>query len=262
MSKRKTISKKTRFEVFKRDNFTCQYCGGKSPEVVLHIDHIAPVAGGGGNDIMNLITSCEPCNLGKGARELNDNSAIAKQRVQLEHLNERREQLEMLLAWREGLASLTDAEVDAINHVFNARTRQTLNDYGRSEAARFLKKFPVAEVITALEAALETYYKGGSDDEEENRYIAGQAFIKTERILQFQKRNADKPYMRDLFYLRGIIRKRHYCNDVKAIALLEEAYLIGVHLDDLRELSTTSRSWTAWHRTLADWIEDEKGGGQ
>lgn len=70
MAKRTAISKKTRFDVFKRDAFQCQYCGACPPGVLLHVDHINPVANGGTNDIDNLVTSCEPCNLGKGAREL------------------------------------------------------------------------------------------------------------------------------------------------------------------------------------------------
>jgi 5-methylcytosine-specific restriction endonuclease McrA len=36
------ISKKLRFEVFKRDNFTCQYCGRETPEVILEADHVIP----------------------------------------------------------------------------------------------------------------------------------------------------------------------------------------------------------------------------
>jgi len=35
MTERKTISKKIRFEVFKRDSFTCQYCGKSAPEIIL-----------------------------------------------------------------------------------------------------------------------------------------------------------------------------------------------------------------------------------
>jgi len=57
---------KLRFEVFKRDNFTCQYCGRKAPNVILQTDHILPKNKGGNNNINNLITSCEDCNLGKG----------------------------------------------------------------------------------------------------------------------------------------------------------------------------------------------------
>ena len=54
--KRKAIGDKLRFEVFKRDQFKCQYCGKASPDVILHVDHINPVSKGGVNDILNLIT--------------------------------------------------------------------------------------------------------------------------------------------------------------------------------------------------------------
>ena len=67
---RRSISKKTRFEIFKRDGFVCQYCGASPPNAILEIDHINPVSKGGSNDILNLITSCQDCNQGKGARKL------------------------------------------------------------------------------------------------------------------------------------------------------------------------------------------------
>lgn len=68
--KRKAISKRIRFEVFKRDGFACVYCGNHPPQILLHVDHVVAVAAGGTNDIDNLVTACEPCNLGKGARDL------------------------------------------------------------------------------------------------------------------------------------------------------------------------------------------------
>lgn len=56
-----------RFEIFKRDNFTCQYCGRnvKEDKIKLHCDHIHPNNKGGLFVANNLITSCEECNLGK-----------------------------------------------------------------------------------------------------------------------------------------------------------------------------------------------------
>lgn len=42
MSKRKGLSPKVRFEVFKRDSFKCQYCGRSAPDVMLRADHIEP----------------------------------------------------------------------------------------------------------------------------------------------------------------------------------------------------------------------------
>lgn len=69
---RESISPKLRFEVLKRDGFTCQYCGRSSPEVELHVDHVVPVAAGGGNDPGNLTSACVECNLGKSDRPLAD----------------------------------------------------------------------------------------------------------------------------------------------------------------------------------------------
>jgi hypothetical protein len=65
MASRKSTGKRLRFEVFKRDHFTCQYCGAQPPDVVLVCDHVTPVAGGGTTTIDNLITACETCNQGK-----------------------------------------------------------------------------------------------------------------------------------------------------------------------------------------------------
>lgn len=70
MAKRKSMSKKLRFDVFKRDAFACQYCGAVPPQAILHVDHIVPVAEGGENEIDNLTTACSHCNLGKGASSL------------------------------------------------------------------------------------------------------------------------------------------------------------------------------------------------
>lgn len=66
------VGPKMRFEVFKRDDFTCQYCGRKTPKVILECDHVVPRAEGGLDEIENLITSCFECNRGKGATLLGE----------------------------------------------------------------------------------------------------------------------------------------------------------------------------------------------
>lgn len=91
LATRKSISKKSRFEVFKRDFFTCQYCGSTPPKVILHIDHIKPVAAGGGNEIDNLLTSCESCNQGKGATPLSSVPKSLSDRAK--EVKEREEQI-------------------------------------------------------------------------------------------------------------------------------------------------------------------------
>jgi hypothetical protein len=60
-------SKRLRFEILRRDGHTCRYCGAKSPDVPLRVDHVVPVALGGSDDPSNLVTACEPCNTGKSS---------------------------------------------------------------------------------------------------------------------------------------------------------------------------------------------------
>lgn len=69
-TERKALSKKLRFEVFKRDGFRCMYCGATPDQALLQCDHIHPVALGGQNEMDNLATACQPCNAGKSATPL------------------------------------------------------------------------------------------------------------------------------------------------------------------------------------------------
>jgi 5-methylcytosine-specific restriction endonuclease McrA len=57
-----------RFTVFRRDSYTCQYCGRRAPDVELHVDHIVAWSKGGRTEVENLRTACRVCNLGKSAR--------------------------------------------------------------------------------------------------------------------------------------------------------------------------------------------------
>lgn len=59
------VPKRTRFEVLRRDNFSCRYCGAKAPFVELHVDHVIPRRHGGTDDPWNLTAACVECNLGK-----------------------------------------------------------------------------------------------------------------------------------------------------------------------------------------------------
>lgn len=157
---RKTIPKSVRFEVFKRDSFTCQYCGKSAPDVILEVDHIKPVSKGGQNEIINLITTCRDCNRGKGTRELTDDTAVKAQRVQMELLQERREQLDMILRWREELKREEEIEIDAINAYLLEETKWQLSDSGRRKIKKLIKRFGFNMVYTSMEISVTQYYDG------------------------------------------------------------------------------------------------------
>jgi len=56
----------TRFNVFLRDRFTCQYCGEAFPSSALTFEHVIPRSRGGQTTWSNIVTACMPCNTGKG----------------------------------------------------------------------------------------------------------------------------------------------------------------------------------------------------
>lgn len=66
------VSRRLRFEILRRDGHTCRYCGAKAPDVALTVDHVIPIALGGGDDPTNLVTACSDCNSGKASASPDD----------------------------------------------------------------------------------------------------------------------------------------------------------------------------------------------
>lgn len=56
----------TRFNVFLRDEWHCQYCGSKEKTSELTFDHVVPKSRGGKTSWTNIVTACRPCNTVKG----------------------------------------------------------------------------------------------------------------------------------------------------------------------------------------------------
>lgn len=151
MAERKAISKRMRFEVLKRDSFTCQYCGKQPPDTVLHLDHIKPVSNGGKNTILNLVTSCVDCNLGKSNVELSDDSAIKKQQSQLNLMAEKKAQIELMIKWRESLEAADELLVDSIvNLINNLMAEYHLNNDGVMKVRKAVLKRGYQDVYDSV----------------------------------------------------------------------------------------------------------------
>ena len=67
----------TRFNVFLRDKFSCQYCGSKKD---LTFDHLLPRSKGGKTDWDNVVTACSGCNVKKGGRLLQKSGMTLNQK--------------------------------------------------------------------------------------------------------------------------------------------------------------------------------------
>lgn len=168
-TKRKHLSNKTRFEVFKRDGFTCQYCGAKPPQAVLHADHVTPVALGGLDCEDNLITSCSACNLGKGAGPLTDVPQSVEQKMQI--AVERKEQLDEFNKFLAAESRKTIRNAKRVAAVLEIGTSVRDIDVNKMTSIKtFLARMPVTKVIEAAEIANTRKFAGTNDN---FRYFCG-----------------------------------------------------------------------------------------
>lgn len=149
------ISRTLRFEVFKRDSFTCQYCGRQTPQVILEIDHIIPKSKGGTDDINNLITSCFDCNRGKGDIPLAVLRISDTRKEEIQRLREKQEQIE---EYEKFLAEQKAREEQILQDINDhwaslCGNKFVLNENGFSSVRRFLDKLTPMEVKDAMSIA-------------------------------------------------------------------------------------------------------------
>jgi len=197
----KSITKKIRFEVFKRDSFTCQYCGKSAPEVILHVDHIEPKSKGGTNELFNLITACFDCNMGKKDRKLDDSTVLKKQKEELDKLNIKRQQLEMLMEYRKSLIEDVKNEVDVLDQELQMLTGYGFSESYKKDVFKYIKKYGLTECLKGLNTAYCTYTKTGTKEEVQ------EMLTKLSGILYNKSKEADDPLYGDAVWCANIARK-------------------------------------------------------
>jgi len=164
-----SLSKKIRFEVFKRDNFKCQYCGSIPPIVILEVDHIIPVSKKGSDEIDNLITSCFDCNRGKSNREL---TSLPK--TTIEKTEELKEKESQYAEYKKVLAKIKKREKDELDSVDSIYTSYfpgwVLNDRFRNGSLKmFIKMLGIAIVENAMHTACSRIH----NDDKAIKYFCG-----------------------------------------------------------------------------------------
>ena len=145
----KTVSKRRRFEIFKRDRFTCVYCGQTPPDVLLQLDHVIPRSKGGDNSTANLVTACRDCNSGKSNVDLDQVIPVVQQEIvdgqerlaQLKALNRLAKQ------WRREKARVVAEVLEVFRWGRFTRAQE-------GSVGRFLEHLPAHEITEAAEIAL------------------------------------------------------------------------------------------------------------
>ena len=160
-NKRKPVSKRMRFEVLKRDRFTCQYCSAKPPKVPLEVDHIMPVSKGGENVMNNLITACFDCNRGKSNIELTavPESMVQKMELRSIALEQQKQFSRLLKREKKEMESMIDI-VESIYSI-SVDDKYCFTDKFRLSVKNFIKELGVDEVSEAMEKTVIKHLRHG-----------------------------------------------------------------------------------------------------
>ena len=261
------ISNKIRFEVFKRDMFTCQYCGKKTPDpgVVLNVDHINPVKEGGNNEIFNLVTSCFECNNGKSGRKLDDNSVLAKQRSQLELIEERKQQILLMIEWKKSLTNVDEDFVKIITDYINNKISPIiLNENGITYIYGWIKKYKIEDILDSIDISAESYLLYHSQEIYNESAVT---FLnKIGGILAVKNMT---PIRQRISYISGIGKNRINTWDDKTAKIILTKYTIALQkygwneekiLEDLENeinpFTKTATKWNDWKNQIETWINN------
>lgn len=251
---RKPISKRMRFEIFKRDSFACQYCGKKAPDVILEVDHIAPVSKGGKTEMLNLVTSCYKCNRGKSNVKLSDKSVIEKQKKALLELSEKQEQLKMLLKWRSSLLNIEDQELQAIQKEWTKLTTYHLNEVGINLLKKTLKQFGFSAVLESMDIAVKYLEYKDAKITQESVEIT---FNKLKGICYIRSlpEDARKEYQAiGSLKLTMKYKYKHRYDDKWAPIYISKFLKSGHSIEELKNIIENSDSYYYWERNIQNYF--------
>lgn len=143
------ISKRKRFEIFKRDGFRCRYCSATAAAGPLHVDHVIAVANGGVDDDANLVTACADCNLGKSAVPLDD---VPLPGAQAQAIREHAEQVrDYLDAARELRAAKDELVQEVVNHWCESFGLEGMSRPLSRQCATYIERLGIEDVLYAVD---------------------------------------------------------------------------------------------------------------
>ena len=181
------VTKRTRYEVLKRDNHACRYCGQMAPDVILTIDHVNPKALGGSDSPDNLVAACKDCNAGKtsihpGAELVAD---VAQDAVRWAAAMKGATEIRATQrAARDEYVGVVDEKWLTYTYVCNGEHLERAPDWRHSVQRFYEVGLPLEEMVESVEIAATNQMVSG---DQKWRYTCGVAWKKLSEIQEMAK---------------------------------------------------------------------------
>ena len=171
---------------------------------------------------------------------------LDKQRKMLEDLEERRQQLQMMIQWREQLSNFDEEQALALAKIINEKLKPVyVTEAGITTIGEWLNRFKLDELVKVVDEMIVPKTKDNSID--------GAEFMA--KIPRIAAANRKPEVERELLYIRGILRKRlSYIDERKTLMWLHSAVHAGYCTDELKHFATVVRSWTEFKNDIVEMI--------
>jgi transcriptional regulator with XRE-family HTH domain len=172
-------------------------------------------------------------------------------------LDVERERQQQEFARHAQIRALHDDTLKQIVAYWNSKIQGfSLTDAGVSTVERWMGDYSTEEILGAIDVSARQYLRFSNEGSYAIESVR-EAFEKIPGICFVNRRAKEQPEIRDLYYVRGLLRNRiggHFDNH-KAIQWLSSAFREGVPVDELRGVALAVSSWTQFRCALEELID-------
>ncbi len=135
----------------------------------------------------------------------------------------------------------------------------SVNENGRRRLLDWLRTYSLEELIHGMDVAAAQYLRRDSD----GRIIPESwevAFWKIRGVCRTERALKDEPDLRDLYYIRGIVKNKcvHYFDKVQTLRVLRAARSCGISVDELLDIALQTRNWNHFMQLISEAVNDRK----
>lgn len=253
------VYKRIKFEVFEKDSFKCQVCGAVAPNVNLTLHRLQNnQQAENWLDPAFLTTFCESCQRKNSSQE--SANTVNNGHLSLNALEERLEQLKMLINWRKGmikirkrqLASLVEFWQELVPSIF-------LSEVHKKTLLSCISKYSSEDIKEAMRLAVQEFivvHQDGSIARDSFQM----AFANIPEICYRKTKVRKTREAEELYHIHDILEERidGFFDSARVIQWLHYARSWDVHLEELIQMAARVTNWTQFSCSIDELVHRQK----
>jgi hypothetical protein len=250
--------KRIKYEVFEKDSFKCQFCGKGVPLVTLQLIRIQDTQQNDEwLDTAFLSTSCKICEKKKSGV---DEKILNNGYLSIDELEERLQQLKMLINWRRGMLNIRKQQLaNLVSYWEKKLPGFSVDNDQKKFMATYISKYSSDEIKSAMDMAVDKFIKYSDDgilDKNSIRTafakIPDICLTKTEIVSTHESDGLQRIHDQLKSNIDGFFDSR------RANQWLSYARSWEVQIEDLYKMATSVRSWTQFSVNIDNMVEKQK----